>query len=452
MRPFATSPAMPLESDPLLPPAPSDERPPFRSFLASIAVLGALAFGGPTAHIALLHDKYVAGPPRPPAPRVSESMFIELFALTSALPGPSTTKLATAIGATFGGLTGAVLTFTMWQLPGSLLMTGAGLWFHARTATGAAGGVDAAAASDLANYFIGLVSAAFAMVVIAAMKITNKTCATSRVKTAVCVVTATVAVLVPPENASSLFVALLVAGGCVVLCDHHRTATMPGPSTPSNLRADYDDVEEWNSRISEHAGAALLALFVLISAALFVWRPTSLDGRILRTFWKVGTTGFGGGTVVIPLILTECAAFLPPQLFLFGLGLISLAPGPMFNLAWFLGAALLGLRGAFLAAFGLFAPGMILLLGVLPFWERIRRWKAFRVFLTGVNAAATGLIVAGVWMLLCRTLLGPLAFALAVIAAAGSLSFGVPTPLVILGCGAMGALAVALDIGGPYMQ
>jgi chromate transporter len=435
---------MARESDALL--GGSAGRASLGAFLASFWTMGLVAFGGPSAHVALMHNKYVAGPPRPPAPRVPDSTFVELFALSSALPGPGSTQLATSLGATFGGLPGAALTFAIWQLPGSLLMTCVGLWFHSLSGSGAedAKNFDV---DVLATYFTGLISAAFAMVVIAAMKISAKTCGNSKVKTAVCVVTASLAVLVPPEMASWLFVLLLIGGGAVVLYDNSRSA--PAESQQSVSNSDDDGCEDWESQISDSTGAACLAFFVVASAALFLWTPRSLGGQILRTFWKVGATGFGGGTVVIPLILTECAAFLPVQTFLFGFGLISLAPGPMFNLAWFLGAALDGVRGACLAALGLFGPGIVLLLGLLPFWERVRRWAQFRVFLAGVNAAATGLIVAGVWMLLHKSLIGPLAYSLAIIAASLTLVYEISTPLVIIGCGFAGAVGVAAGLGQP---
>lgn len=420
----------------------SASRTSLSAFIASFWSMGLVAFGGPAAHVALMHDKYVAGPPEPPAPRVPDSTFVELFALSSALPGPGSTQLVTSLGATFGGVLGAVLTLATWQLPGSIMMMSAGLWFNSHSTSR-----DESSKFDvdvLATYFTGLVSAAFAMVCIAAYKMTAKLCDQNRLKTAVCMVTASLAVLAPPQIASWLFVLLLIGGGCVVLYDHYRG------SAESQSATNYEEEgEEWDSRISESAGFVFLAAFAVVSAALFVWTPISLGGKILRTFWKVGATGFGGGTVVIPLILTECAEFLPVQTFLFGFGLISLAPGPMFNMSWFLGAALYGVRGACFAALGLFGPGIILLLGVLPFWERVRRWAQFRVFLAGVNAAATGLIVAGVWMLLHKSVVGPLAYSLAIIAASLSLVYKVSTPLIIIGCGVAGALGIALGVGGP---
>lgn len=425
----------------------STESVSFRRFLETFWFIGAYAFGGPAAHVALLHDKYVAGPPPPGEPRVPEATFIELFALASALPGPGSTQLATALGATFGGLTGAIATFSVWQLPGSLMMCIAGLLFHYRTGGAVLDASEGKGVGILANYFIGLISAAFAMVCIAAVKIVSKACVTNKVKMAVCIITAFIAVLVPPKMASWLFVVLLILGGFAVLIDHNLNS---GNEEGSSATSAADELVDWHSYISRKNGAILLCLFTVLTTTILLWKPTSLDGEILRAFWQIGATVFGGGQVVIPMILVLCESFLPVQTFLFGFGLVSLAPGPMFNISWFLGAALLGFKGGILAAIGLFAPGIILLLGLLPFWEQVRKWSSFRVFLSGVNASATGLIVSGVWMLLRRTLLGPLAFGLSVSAAALSLNFGVATHFVIIGCGLLAVPFVALGIGGPY--
>lgn len=138
-------------------------------------------------------------------------------------------------------------------------------------------------------------------------------------------------------------------------------------------------------------------------------------------------------------------------IFVVGAGAKQLS-GPMFNMSFFLGAALFGIRGALLAGLGLFGPGTMLIIATLPFWERMRMWGGFRVFLSGVNAAASGLIIAGVWMIMVKTLLGPLSYAIAITAGALSIVYGVPTPANILLSGVLGALGVYAGIGGPYLH
>lgn len=141
---------------------------------------------------------------------------------------------------------------------------------------------------------------------------------------------------------------------------------------------------------------------------------------------------------------------LPASVFLVGFGLFGCIPGPMYNLAPFLGASIIPLKGAFYGSFGLFGPGVLLQLGILPFWERIRRIKAIQILLEGVCAAAVGLIISGVWSLMKKTLVGPTAFALTVSATAISEVFNMSPLSVIVSHGLLGIIFVSLNIGGPF--
>jgi len=74
-------------------------------------------------------------------------------------------------------------------------------------------------------------------------------------------------------------------------------------------------------------------------------------------------------------------------------------PGPMFNFSAFLGAAYAGPVGALLAWCGLFLPGLLLVYAALPWWALATTMPAAQAFLKGVNAAASGLVVAAAVLL-----------------------------------------------------
>lgn len=122
----------------------------------------------------------------------------------------------------------------------------------------------------------------------------------------------------------------------------------------------------------------------------------------------------------------------------------------MFNLGPFLGACVLSLPGAFYGSIGLFGPGILLQIGLLPFWERVRRIRAAKVFLQGTEAAATGLIVAGVGMLLRKAMVGPASFVLTCSAAVFSVTFQTSAPVNIVFHGVSGLILAALNIGAPF--
>eukprot|EP00397_Hematodinium_sp_SG-2012_P068379 GEMP01110697.1.p1 GENE.GEMP01110697.1~~GEMP01110697.1.p1 ORF type:complete len:178 (-),score=39.00 GEMP01110697.1:90-623(-) len=75
----------------------------------------------------------------------------------------------------------------------------------------------------------------------------------------------------------------------------------------------------------------------------------------------------------------------------------NVCPGPMFNIAAFLGGLIGGgYTGALTAWLALFTPGVLMQFGALPFWAIVRHNGKVRKVLTGVNAAAAGLMAAAV--------------------------------------------------------
>jgi len=76
-------------------------------------------------------------------------------------------------------------------------------------------------------------------------------------------------------------------------------------------------------------------------------------------------------------------------------------PPLSFTVAAYLGAIVepgpAGLSGAAIALLGIFLPGMLLLLGVLPFWDRLRHYDGARAAMAGTNAAVVGLLGAALY-------------------------------------------------------
>ncbi len=93
------------------------------------------------------------------------------------------------------------------------------------------------------------------------------------------------------------------------------------------------------------------------------------------------------------------------------------------------------------------SPGIMLQLGLLPFWDRLRKYESAQIFLQGTNSAAAGLIVAGVWMLMDRAMTGPAAYVMMVTAGTMAVVYKAPTPLIVIGHGAIGLLLVYFGIG-----
>lgn len=101
----------------------ADARPPFPTRLAEVLRhyldLGLTAFGGPAVHIIILRKRFVDK-----YKWIDERTFIDLFALSNALPGPASTKIAFSIAVVKHGVSAGILAFLCWSLPGALGMAG----------------------------------------------------------------------------------------------------------------------------------------------------------------------------------------------------------------------------------------------------------------------------------------------------------------------------------------
>lgn len=161
--------------------------------------------------------------------------------------------------------------------------------------------------------------------------------------------------------------------------------------------------------------------------------------------------------MIIPLLQTYTVAsgWMTDQQFVVGLALIQSLPGPNFNFACFLGAVAMvnangsGVAGAVLCYLAIFFPGLILKNAIIPFWQHVREHSAVKKVFRGVNACALGLVFSATWLLWIQTnALGGSSGYHGVIASAAFVASGyldVPSPLVIILGGAMGAIEYAVN-------
>jgi chromate transporter len=200
-----------------------------------------------------------------------------------------------------------------------------------------------------------------------------------------------------------------IAAGAVVgtiLC--RDTATLP----PGQLGCS----------VTPTHGFAALALF----AALLVVGPlavlcTGAHGiALFDAFYRSGALVFGGGHVVLPLLqeATVAQGWVDKADFLTGYGLAQAVPGPLFTVAAYLGATATPepnrLAGAAIALVAIFLPGMLLVYGMLPFWDGLRRRPAAQAAMRGTNAAVVGILGAALYTpIAVAALLAPPDFALA---------------------------------------
>jgi chromate transporter len=130
--------------------------------------------------------------------------------------------------------------------------------------------------------------------------------------------------------------------------------------------------------------------------------PLASMHAITITFLKMGLVFFGGGFVLIPVLhdrLVTQLHWLTSREFLDGVAISNLTPGPIAVLATFAGYGVAGIGGALTATVALFAPAILLMMILSQQYARFREDRRVQRFLSGLNPAVVGLIVAAALLL-----------------------------------------------------
>ena len=340
--------------------------------------LGCTSFGGPVAHLGYFHEEYVRR-----QRWLSEAAYADLVALCQFLPGPASSQLGFSIGLLRGGLSGGLLAWVGFTLPSAVAMTLCGY------------GVSAIGDVSGAGWLKGLKLAAVAVVAQAVWGMATKLCP-DRVRASVALAAAGTALAVAANAWTQ--VALLAAGGLFGWAFLRTEAGGQSPAAP--------DVALAVPGLGRKAAMLALALFFVLLFGLPVLRSAwgSPALAVVDSFYRSGALVFGGGHVVLPLLQAETVTtgWVAHDRFLAGYGLAQAVPGPLFTFAAYLGTVLTSPRphgwvGAILCLGAIYLPTGLLVLGVLPFWEGLRRRPNAQAALRGANAAVVGLLLAALY-------------------------------------------------------
>lgn len=214
---------------------------------------------------------------------------------------------------------------------------------------------------------------------------------------------------------------------------------------------DGPEAGETSHIISRRTGVAALAAFAILLLGLPLVAGLDPGLALFDGFYRAGALVFGGGHVVLPLLDAETVGrgTMTPDVFLAGYGAAQAVPGPLFTFAAYLGAVgnqpPNGIAGAGIALVAIFLPGLLLVLGVLPFWNRLRRWPAARAFMRGANAAVVGILGAALYNpVFISAVLTPLDFALALAGFVALVAWKTPSWIIVILLAAAGGLAFSL--------
>lgn len=200
-------------------------------------------------------------------------------------------------------------------------------------------------------------------------------------------------------------------------------------------------------------GLLWLTLFfaLLIGLPLMTAMFPNQTLAMVDAFYRAGSLVFGGGHVVLPLLQAEVVpSGWVSNAFLAGYGAAQAVPGPLLTFAAFLGASInqipTGWLGGMICLLAIFAPSFLLVVGALPFWERLRRNMRTQAALSGINAAVVGLLLAALYRPVWTSAVhAPQDFGLALVALVALMFWKLPPWLVVVGSGVGGwLLSVAL--------
>ncbi|MGB5829787.1 MAG: chromate efflux transporter [Pseudomonas mandelii] len=372
--------------------------------------LGLTSFGGPVAHLGYFRDEFVAR-----RRWLGEAAYAELIALCQFLPGPASSQVGMALGFSRAGYWGALAAWAGFTLPSALILTLLAL------------GITHSGWALPAGLIHGLKIVAVAVVAQAVWGMARTLCR-GPVQVGITLL-ATAGVLLWPTMGGQLTVMAVAALIGLVLLHNANAAPREGLSI----------------RVSRVAGWLAMAVFVTLLLGLpliaHYW-PDSLTSLFDR-FYRTGALVFGGGHVVLPLLQSQVVStgLLDNDVFLAGYAAAQAMPGPLFTFAAFLGASISGWSGALVCVLAIFLPSLLLVIGVLPFWQRLRGIGRVQAALAGVNAGVVGLLLAALYQPLWTTsILGPLDVLMAVLALMALLFWRCPPWLLVLLGGFCGVL------------
>ena len=355
--------------------------------------LGLTSFGGPVAHIGYFREEFVVR-----RRWLDDAAFSDLLGLCQFLPGPASSQLGFSIGLTRAGYLGAVAAWTGFTLPSAIALTL--LAFGADAALQGSSAV-AGVAAGLVH---GLKLVAVAIVAQAVWGMARTLCP-DRQRAAIAILAA---VAVAARASSLMQVAVLLCGGLLGLwiCRAPTAAPAAALLAPASSLAPASHLaapaSHLAARVSRAVGTTSLAVFALLLVGLPLLRGLH-SAALFEAFYRSGALVFGGGHVVLPLLREAfvTSGWVGDDVFLAGYGATQAVPGPLFTFACYLGAvaspASHRVAGAFLGLVGIFLPGMLILLGTLPFWAQFRVQANAQGFMRGVNAAVVGLLGAALY-------------------------------------------------------
>jgi chromate transporter len=335
--------------------------------------LGFTAFGGPAAHIAMLHDETVVR-----KKWLSDEQFLDLLGATNLIPGPNSTEMAIHVGYVRGGKKGLILAGVCFIAPAMALVLALSWVYTQFNAT-----------PQFQSVLYGIKPVIIAVILQALWILGRKAIQTWQGASLVVGL-----LLLYGLGLNELL--LLLLGGLIFWFFHSlKQKMLPGK------------------------------FLLLLPLSLPVFQSNGSTPQItllsiFLSFLKIGSVLYGSGYVLLAFLQSEfvtSSGWLTSQQLIDAVAIGQLTPGPVFTTATFIGYILAGVPGALVATAGIFLPAFVFVAFSIRIIPWMRSTPAVSQFLDGVIVASLALMIAVTWTLGRAAIVDPLTASLALLSA-----------------------------------
>ena len=309
--------------------------------------LGIIGFGGPAAHIVMMHDEVVTK-----RKWLTEQHFLDLIGATNLIPGPNSTEMAIHIGHEKGGWKGLIVAGLCFILP-AVFITGIFAWLYKQYGQ----------LPEVQPFVYGIKPAIIAIILGAIFPLAKKS-----LKSTELIIIGLIVLIMSLLNINEIYL-MFGAGFLALILAYMRN------SKENNINS------------------------FLPLTLLQITNTTILSATNANLFWiflQIGAILYGSGYVLFAFLDTELVStgLLTRQQLLDAIAVGQFTPGPVFSSVTFIGYQINGLTGAIVSTIAIFLPSFVFVALLKPTIRKMRNSILFSAFLDAVNVASVSIIVA----------------------------------------------------------
>ena len=361
-------------------------------FLKAVFTYSITAFGGPQGHLGMMMKIFVDK-----RRDITREELMDYTSFCQMLPGASSTQTITLIGYKRGGSPLAIATLLIWILPACILMGAFSFLI-----------IYFGKINFQNNVFKFIPEMAIGFLLYAAVK--SFKISVNNLITQIIMLLSMIATYFLFKT-PWVFPVFIVLGGIVTNFSNKRI--------PDQERIKPRQIR-WRN-ITFFVLIFIAAGYLSESARKQEWQNRKVF-NLFENFYRFGSIVFGGGDVLIPMMLDQYVARPTAEKFtgnkfniikierdelLTGAGIVRAIPGPVFSIASYTGGIALKdmgipyqILGCVIGTVAIFLPSALLVLFFFPVWQYLKKYVVFYRALEGINAVVVGFMWAATLFLL----------------------------------------------------